>query len=116
MAQLSRLLIPIFTIISASSSLSSCGSRNLSAPAIEAYPPHFAALRDRVLRPRCGSCHPKILLYKEVRSYLVIPGKASESHLFNLINNGEMPKYGKKLTDEEIEAIKSWINNGATND
>ncbi len=94
----------------------SCGSRELSVPAEDAYPPHFTALRDRIFKPRCATCHAKIVLYKEVAGDLVVAGKPEASLLFQEIDSGGMPKYGGKLTDEEIAAVKTWISNGAPND
>lgn len=94
----------------------SCGSRELSVSDEEAYPPHFAAIRDRILKPRCATCHAKIVLYKEVASDLVVAGDPGKSALFEEIDSGGMPKYGGKLTDEEIAAVKTWIMNGALND
>lgn len=51
---------------------------------------------------------------------IVQPGNASESPLVDKIepnpDNGErMPKNGSPLTDDRINQIKEWINNGAEN-
>ncbi len=96
--------------------LAGCGSRELSVPAAEAFPPHFSALRDRILRPRCGACHAKIVQYAEVARDLVKPGDPVGSRLFQEIDEGRMPQYGGKLPAEEITAIRTWIANGAKND
>lgn len=93
-------------------SLTSCGSRDLTESAETAYPADFVHLRDRILRPRCGSCHPKILQYKEVVSHLAVSGKPQASELYTVLESGEMPPYGSKLSDGEKEAVKQWIIKG----
>ena len=46
---------------------------------------------------------------------VVIPGNAADSFLVQQLINGEMPKRGPKLTDEQIQIISDWINAGALN-
>ena len=43
----------------------------------------------------------------------VIAGKATESHLLELVKAGEMPKGKSKLTDKDIGVLESWIAEGA---
>jgi cytochrome c553 len=43
----------------------------------------------------------------------IIPGKAAESHLLQLVKKGEMPKGKAKLKDKDIAAIEQWIAQGA---
>lgn len=43
----------------------------------------------------------------------LIPGKAAESHLLELLKNGEMPKGKAKLKDKEIATLEAWIAEGA---
>lgn len=93
-----------------------CGTRELSVPASDAYPPTFSAIRERILKPRCASCHPKIVLYSAIMSDLVVAGRPGSSAMFEEIDSGGMPKYGGKISDEEINAVKTWIENGASND
>jgi hypothetical protein len=38
------------------------------------------------------------------------------SELFEVIDSGSMPPYGNKLLDEEIEAVRLWIDAGAPHD
>ena len=47
---------------------------------------------------------------------LVVAGHPEKSSLFEEIDSGGMPKYGGKLTDEEIAAVKTSIEKGALND
>lgn len=43
----------------------------------------------------------------------VVPGKRTESLLFERVSMGEMPPGGKHLTPEQIEIIGKWIDAGA---
>ena len=50
------------------------------------------------------------------RGPAIVPGSASESRLFRLVSGSEkpsMPMGGEKLTDQQISAIKAWIEQGA---
>jgi uncharacterized membrane protein len=96
-----------------------CGSENLQLPADVAFPPTFTNIRNRILIPRCANCHSGVVSHKVLlatEKMAIVPGNSAESTLYQKIESGEMPKYGQKLTDEEMEAIKSWIDNGAKND
>lgn len=50
--------------------------------------------------------------------YRVYPGKAEESWIVHRVTTndevlGRMPLYAKPLSQQEIDALKTWINNGA---
>jgi mono/diheme cytochrome c family protein len=76
----------------------------------------------------CGDCHG----VKEVKEGLdlttyegtiagsfngtvITPGNANDSYLVHQIIDGEMPKRGTRLTDEQIQIITDWVNQGALN-
>jgi mono/diheme cytochrome c family protein len=76
----------------------------------------------------CGQCHG----VREVKEGLdlttyegtmagsfngtvITPGNANDSYLIHQIVDGEMPKRGTKLTDEQIQIITDWVNQGALN-
>ncbi len=40
-------------------------------------------------------------------------GEAGQSHLYELTHKGEMPKKGDKLSHEQVETIRHWIESGA---
>ena len=45
---------------------------------------------------------------------VIVPGKPDESRLFHMVKEGLMPPGGKiHLSDEEIGAIRGWIEGGA---
>jgi hypothetical protein len=46
---------------------------------------------------------------------VIMPGIAGDSFLVEQIVTGEMPNRGPKLTDEQIQLISEWINQGALN-
>ncbi len=43
----------------------------------------------------------------------IVPGKASESRLLQLVRSGEMPKDGKPLSKDHVQLIEKWIQLGA---
>ncbi len=45
----------------------------------------------------------------------VIPGDAANSLLVKLITEGKMPKRGDKLSQDQIDLIARWVNEGAQN-
>lgn len=46
---------------------------------------------------------------------VVVPGKANESLLVQMIETGRMPKNGPPLSVDQIKIIVDWINSGAEN-
>ncbi|MDI1313953.1 PSD1 and planctomycete cytochrome C domain-containing protein [Prosthecobacter sp.] len=46
-------------------------------------------------------------------SHVVVPGQPAQSELVRLIKNGEMPKKGKQVSEEELAIIEQWIAQGA---
>lgn len=70
---------------------------------------------------RCGNCHvsrtrgefgmPTFEALSEAG--VVEPGDSDASHMVELIREGEMPKGGGKLTEEELAALTTWIDAGA---
>jgi mono/diheme cytochrome c family protein len=46
---------------------------------------------------------------------VIHPGDSNDSYLVRQIIDGEMPKRGPKLTDEQIQTITDWVNQGALN-
>lgn len=98
---------------------------------IEAVQPTFASLQTGVFQPRCISCHGparteaglNLSTYDSLQASnathghpVIVPGNPEESHLFQMVQSGQMPQGGPKLNDAEIAAIRAWIQNGAKND
>ena len=46
---------------------------------------------------------------------VIVAGNADNSLLFKNVSSGKMPKRGTKLTPQQLDLIKNWINSGATN-
>ena len=67
----------------------------------------------------CVQCHSSFESYNQViSSGLVVPGDAASSELYNRItlpqNDPEsMPRNLPSLSNENIELIETWINEGA---
>jgi mono/diheme cytochrome c family protein len=81
-----------------------------------------------IFESRCISCHggqrtSQGLSMKTYDSLLagsdngpvLTPGNADNSNLIQLVVKGKMPKRGPKLTPDQIELLKAWINAGAPN-
>ncbi len=90
---------------------------------------NFADHIQPILRANCMSCHNddtargglslatfNATMEGGSSGAVVVPGDAEGSRLFRLVAHTEepiMPPSGTKLPDEEIEALRKWINDGA---
>lgn len=81
-----------------------------------------------ILQNSCNKCHgiEKVKEGLDMTTYeglmkgsfdevVVTPGNADDSILVDLIVKGKMPKRGDKLTQDQIQLIIDWINQGALN-
>lgn len=81
----------------------------------------FSWIAANILTPRCVKCHGSNSAGGyDVRTYAgtmrrVVAGNSSASGLFTAVNSGGMPLNGSKLSADQIQAIKDWINSGAPN-
>lgn len=86
----------------------------------------FAAQIAPLLSNKCGRCHtgnaPKggfsVATYADIRKgsdsgVVFFPGKGQGSRLIELVETGEMPKGGGKLSNDEIALLTQWIDLGA---
>ena len=82
----------------------------------------FAFLQKNIFLPKCTQCHnpQKVSAGLDVSSYetWMISGKivkndSAGSLLFQSIKSGRMPMNLPKLSDEEIQSIGLWIDQGA---
>jgi mono/diheme cytochrome c family protein len=74
---------------------------------------------------RCNNCHVQgmrgnlsLATYNNVMKgnndgKVVQPGKADGSRLIEVLASGDMPRGGGRLTNEQIETIAKWIDQGA---
>ncbi len=77
-----------------------------------------------IIVAKCGKCHVTqskgkfgIPTYDALMaSESVKAGAADTSQLIEIIESGEMPKGGDKVSPEEMTLLKTWINAGAKND
>jgi uncharacterized membrane protein len=83
---------------------------------------NFPSINANIIQPKCVACHSATLArdhvrldtYSNVMRY-VRPGSASESKLYKITREGEMPpKKYPMLTSEELSVLATWINAGAT--
>jgi mono/diheme cytochrome c family protein len=98
-----------------------------AAIAVAQNPPESSALR--VLNANCSACHGaaaqmsgldlhtrEAALKGGSRGAAIVPGKAAESLLYQaVLRKGplQMPPGKKGLSDADVEAIKTWIDQGA---
>lgn len=87
----------------------------------------FSKVIKPILESRCMECHnPEkekgdLLLHTKEAAleHVIVPGKADESELFKRVSLPAdhvdiMPPKGDPLTKEQIEALKKWIDEGAS--
>lgn len=97
-------------------SLLACGKREIKSGVTDPFPANFSQIRSTILMPRCARCHSLVESRQLLLEKWVVPGDAMASELFESIDSGSMPPYGNKLLDEEVEAVRLWIEAGAPND
>ncbi len=99
----------------------------LSAPAWAAETLTFEKHVRPILKTHCFHCHgeegetksgldvrlARFIMKGGEDGPAIIPGKAAESHLLQLIKKAEMPKGKAKLKDKDISTIEQWITQGA---
>lgn len=83
---------------------------------------NYATIHTEVIQIFCIRCHQGmtpagdalLTTYQGMidGGYLV-PGDAEGSMLWTLMRDKEMPKRGAKVTDDLIERVRVWIENGA---
>ena len=75
---------------------------------------------EQLFAKQCASCHGKDGRGKTIKGRLKHArnltdaewqGKVSDERIFNSINNGKekMPAFGKKLSQEQIEALVTYV-------
>lgn len=78
--------------------------------------PTFASLKQNVFSPRCVSCHganyANQAYLTNPKNGLIVAGKPASSLIYKKISAGTMPPR-KPLSSVEVNAIKTWIQNGA---
>lgn len=62
----------------------------------------------------CSACHGWASGYKEIAAEgVIVPGKPSESRLFEYVESGYMPPSPPAPTPAEVELLRAWIAAGA---
>ena len=86
----------------------------------------FAADVLPIIQQRCIRCHGgdeteegldmssyAALMQGSDHGAVVIPGDAANSPFAVSVETGDMPKRGAKLTAEQVQLFKDWVNQGA---
>lgn len=74
-----------------------------------------------IINAKCGTCHVRasrgrynIKSYKALIDSDSVDAKNPDDSLFiEVIESGEMPKGGLKVSDKELETLREWISQGA---
>lgn len=77
-----------------------------------------------ILNAKCGNCHVNqkrgnfsLVTFNEISTGGgVIAGEPETSRLIEVIESGEMPKGGGKVSKEELDVLKKWITDGGKYD
>ena len=95
-----------------------------SAPDASATKVSFVKDVAPILNSKCGNCHVNqkrgdfsLLTFNEISTGGgVIAGEPETSRLIEVIESGEMPKGGGKVSKAELDVLKNWISAGAKYD
>lgn len=100
----------------------------LPGESAETPPENATSFRDQVapiLVSKCGRCHVNrasggvslanfaTILQGPNAGKIVFPGNAEGSRIIEVIVEGDMPRGGRSLSDEELATLKAWISEGA---
>lgn len=85
--------------------------------------PSYAGQIAPLLERRCGGCHIsgrrgdfQMASYDQLmQSGMVQPGQPRGSRLLEVIESGDMPRGGGRVTDQEFQLLVSWVSAGAVN-
>lgn len=87
--------------------------------------PSFTGAVAPILTKHCGRCHIErqegglsiasfnTLMNEAPGGAIVLPGDAEGSRLVDVIESGDMPRGGGKLSPPELETLRKWIAAGA---
>ncbi len=123
----SSILIAILFCIAASFSFPCCANAEETA-VTASNEPTFEADIAPLLKSRCWQCHgpkaqkgelalhtPAMIQKGSESGAVIVAGKSSESRLFELVKQGEMPPDRQgTLSEAEVELIRKWIDGGAS--
>ena len=88
----------------------------------------FAKQVAPILMSKCGRCHVSrasggvsladfaTILQGPREGKIIFAGNADGSRLIEVIVEGDMPRGGGRVSDEELATLKAWINEGAKYD
>jgi hypothetical protein len=130
-----RLIYPVLLVVILSALfLSACGGQTGQSvqPTAGTLPSGSAVSFSKDILPMfqnsCVKCHGGENTNKglDVTTYdklmagsangaVIVPSNADGSKLVQQVVNGKMPKRGEKLTSDQIQMLKDWVNAGAKN-
>ncbi len=78
-------------------------------------PATYTWINANIIQPKCIGCHKKLFKTYDSLVGTVKAGRPQDSNLYKMTKSGMMPENGEALTDAELNAIQSWIADGAKN-
>ncbi len=116
------LMLVVLAVLLGGCSKAGSNESSLDLPLVASY----ESLNANVFAPKCLTCHEgagaphgvdlssyESIVQSNLFPALVVPGDPENSSLYASVSEGRMPKGPAKLGRAEIEAIASWIRNGA---
>ena len=123
----SSILVGILFCIAASFAVAPCSKAEERSPQTSKEPTYEADIAP-LLKSKCWQCHgpeaqkgelalhtPAMIQKGSESGAVIVAGKSSESRLFELVKQGEMPPDRQRtLTEVQVELIRRWIDGGAS--
>jgi len=123
-------LILLLSLIGAIILLTACGAQAQGSgqSSVTLGPVSFAKDVLPIMQTRCVKCHGgentnrgldlksySGLMAGSINGSVIVAGDPTSSKLFQLVDQGRMPKSGGKLSADQIAILKKWIQDGAQN-
>ncbi len=81
----------------------------------------YQQVHQQIFQPKCISCHssghPNLSAYSAfaLDGEHIVPGNPEQSEIYEMVENGQMPRNGPPLTQAELDLVYRWIEQGAQN-
>jgi hypothetical protein len=119
------ILFSLISILVMALWISACGS-NQATPTGTIAPVSFSLDVAPIFNNRCVQCHSgsqasgrlDLSSYASIMAgggtgTVVSPGEISKSRLISMVQSGQMPRSGAKLTSDQIKILEDWVAAGA---
>lgn len=120
-----KIIFTSFSMILIALFLGSCSTTSQGEPT-NTGPISYSQDVAPIFEARCVTCHGvdkqdgQLNLFSNATIMaggksgdVISAGNADNSKLISMVSSGKMPKRGAKLTPEQIQILKEWVNAGA---